>query len=126
MTLAPPQQGDAIGPVTLEGRFVSLEPLRTDHVLLLLLAAREQRDTYDWTWVPDDEASMAAYVRTALDWQEQLDAVPFATFDRETGRVLGSTRFAKFEHQPWPEGSPHQRGLQYRMVWRSAGPGWLR
>lgn len=103
----------AIRPITLEGRSVRLEPLRMEHVPALVEAAGEQRDTYGWTWVPEDEAAMTAYVQTALDAQGQLDAIPFATLHRESGRVLGTTRFANFEHQPWPEGNPHQRGIEY-------------
>ena len=35
---------------------------------------------------------------------------PFATIDRATGRVVGSTRFGNIESWNWPVGNPHQRG----------------
>lgn len=106
-------EGSAIRPVTLDGRFVRLEPLRMEHVPALGEAASEHRDTYGWTWVPEDEAAMAAYVQAALDLRAQREAIPFATIQRETGRVIGTTRFANFEHLPWPAGNPHQRGASY-------------
>ena len=36
--------------------------------------------------------------------------MPFATIDRETKRVVGSTRFGNIESWDWSVGSPHQRG----------------
>jgi RimJ/RimL family protein N-acetyltransferase len=36
--------------------------------------------------------------------------MPFATVDRESGRVVGSTRFGNIEFWPWPPGHPLQRG----------------
>jgi RimJ/RimL family protein N-acetyltransferase len=41
---------------------------------------------------------MEDYVRTALLWQSQNTALPFATIEQETGRVVGSTRFANADH----------------------------
>lgn len=111
MAVTTDSAGAAIRPVTLEGRFVKLEPLGMEHIPALVDAANEQRDTYDWTWVPEDEASMTAYARTALDLRDSREAIPFATIQRETGRAIGTTRFANFEHLPWPDGNPHQRGV---------------
>ena len=53
---------------------------------------------------------MAQYVATALEQQAARRALPFATLDRATGRVVGSTRFGNIEFWPWPPGSPLQRG----------------
>ena len=99
-----------LDPVKLEGAHVRLEPLSLDHVGALVAAARGPRDTYGFTTVPDTEREMAQYVRTALDLQAARRAMPFATVDRERGRVVGSTRFGNIEFWPWPPGHPLQRG----------------
>lgn len=106
-------EGAAIQPVTLEGRFVRLEQLEHAHVPALVLAASEQRGTYGWTVVPDGREAMTAYVKTARELSSRRQAVAFATIDRATGRVIGSTRFATFEHFAWPPGNPGQRGVEY-------------
>src|SRR5262245_23704088 len=100
----------AFGPVVLEGAHVRLEPLSVDHVGPLLAAAHGPRATYAFTTVPDTEDGMAQYVATALEQQAARKAVPFATVDRTTGRVVGATRFGNIEFWPWPPGHRFQRG----------------
>ncbi|MEO6398136.1 MAG: GNAT family protein [Tepidiformaceae bacterium] len=106
-------RGAAIEPVTLEGRFVRLEPLELRHIPGLVLASSEQRETYGWTFVPDGTDAMTEYVQTAIDLREGRQAIPFATFDRVSERLVGSTRFAMFEHFDWPRGNLAQRGLEF-------------
>ncbi len=98
------------GTLLLEGRFVRLEPLQVDHIPALVRAASEDRSSYGFTHVPNGEAEMCAYVEAALAGREQGACVPFATISRETGEVVGTTRFANFGYYPWPPGSPLQRG----------------
>lgn len=98
-----------VGPVTLSGRFVRLEPLALEHLDALVAAATEDRSTYQWTTVPADQASMREYVLAALDLANRREAVPFVTRLAESGRIVGSTRFANFEQHPWPEGHPLYR-----------------
>lgn len=100
----------AVGPVTLEGRVVRLEPLGPQHVRALADAAARSRATYAFTWVPEGEGEMRRYVEAALAEQAGLRAVPFATVDRATGRAVGSTRLFNIEFWAWPEGNPNQRG----------------
>jgi RimJ/RimL family protein N-acetyltransferase len=100
----------AVGPVTLEGRAVRLEPLAPAHVPGLVAAATRARDTYGFTLVPETSEEMARYVEAALAEQDARRAVPFATVDRATGRVVGCTRLFNIECWAWPAGSPHQRG----------------
>lgn len=100
----------SVVPVTLEGRAVRLEPLRLEHVTALARAAAEDRSNYGWTWVPDGEAAMRVWVERALADQEAGTALPFATCDLATGRIVGTTRFMRIEYWAWPEGNPHQRG----------------
>ena len=85
----------------LEGAGIRLEPLGVHHLdglcevgldpeLWRLTVAR----------VPD-RAAMERYVATALEEQRAGTALPFATVWRETGQVIGSTRFgnASAEHR---------------------------
>lgn len=106
-------EGAAIQPITLEGRFVRLEPLELTHVPALVLAASEERETYGWTFVPDGIPAMREYVETGIGLRGKRQAAPFATIDTATGRVLGTTRFANFEHIAWPLANPGQRGTEY-------------
>jgi len=99
-------------PVELEGAHVRLEPLSLGHVGPLVAAARGPRETYGFTIVPDTEGEMTQYVRTALELQTARRALPFATVEMVTGRVVGSTRFGNIEFWPWPPGHPLQRGEQ--------------
>ena len=108
----PPPGRRAVTPVTLEGRFVRLEPLTLDHVPALAAAASGPRDTYVWTGVPEGEAATAAYVEAALHEQAAGRALPFATVLRESGTVVGTTRFGNIEYWAWPPNNPNQRGVE--------------
>ena len=98
--------------VTLEGRHVRLEPISVDHIPGLVQAANQSRDTYGFTYVPEDADAMRLYVETALAGRDAGSMLPFATIDCHTERVAGSTRFHHAEFWDWPAGNPHQRGKQ--------------
>jgi len=100
-----------LGPVTLEGEHVRLEPLALDHAGPLLAAGSGPRDTYGYILVPKSLDEMIRYIRAALADQESGRALPFATVDRARGRVVGATRFGNIEFWAWPPGNAHQRGL---------------
>jgi RimJ/RimL family protein N-acetyltransferase len=102
---------DALAPVILQGRHVRLEPLALAHVPALCRAAAGPRETYGFTVVPADEASMRAYVQSALAEHAARRAMPFATLDA-TGTVVGATRFGHIEFWTWPPGNPNQRGAE--------------
>jgi RimJ/RimL family protein N-acetyltransferase len=97
-------------PLTLEGRHVRLEPLKIAHVPKLAAAAEGSRETFTLTGVPNGESETRAYVEYALAEQAAGRATPFATVNRESGQVVGSTRFFDISFWDWPPGSPHQRG----------------
>ncbi|MGE3073166.1 MAG: GNAT family N-acetyltransferase [Dehalococcoidia bacterium] len=99
-----------IAPVTLEGEHVRLVPLAMEHLGALLEAASQDRSNYQWTWVPDSREAMQRYLAEALDLASRKAAVPFATVLKETGRVIGTTRFANFEYFGWPASNPHFKG----------------
>src|SRR5258705_13954014 len=70
-----------VKPVTLEGRFVRLEPLTEAHAGALLAAAGGSRETYGLTLVPGRAAEAAAYIETALAEQRATRSLPFVTVD---------------------------------------------
>jgi RimJ/RimL family protein N-acetyltransferase len=99
-----------VTPVTLEGRWVRLEPLSRSHAAGVLAAASGSRDTYGFTLVPGTAAETTAYIDGALAEQDAGRALPFATVDRARGVVVGGTRLFNIEFWPWPPGNPNQRG----------------
>jgi N-acetyltransferase len=103
--------GSVVSPVTLEGRWVRLEPLGRGHAAGLLAAASGSRDTYGFTTVPGTAAETTAYIGGALAEQAAGRALPFATIDRARGVVVGCTRLFNIEFWPWPAGNPNQRGV---------------
>ncbi len=99
-----------LDPVTLERRHVRLEPISLDHIPGLVEAASQSRETYGFTYVPADVDAMRLYVETALVGRDAGTMMPFATIDRRTEKVVGSTRFHHVESWDWPAGDPRQRG----------------
>jgi RimJ/RimL family protein N-acetyltransferase len=94
-------------PVTLVGSEIRLLPLEPHHAPAFVAAAAGDRSLYCWTFVPHDLAGAAAYIQTALEWQQAGTAVPFAIVRLADGVVIGSTRYFKMEQWEWPEG--HER-----------------
>jgi RimJ/RimL family protein N-acetyltransferase len=105
-----------VAPVTLEGRWVRLEPLGQRHAAGLLAAASGSRDTYGFTLVPGTAAEAAAYIDAALAELDAGRALPFATVDRARGVVVGCTRLFNIEFWPWPPGNVNQRGAEWPDV----------
>jgi RimJ/RimL family protein N-acetyltransferase len=100
-----------LDPIVLSGRHVRLEPLARAHVPALLAAATSgSRDTFRFTTVPANERDALTYVDEALQLHAQGRALPFATLDAASGRVVGSTRYLNVEFWAWPPGNPLQRG----------------
>jgi RimJ/RimL family protein N-acetyltransferase len=85
--------------VTLEGNYARLQPLALSHLDAL---CRVGLDPELWRWTPlivRTPEEMRKYVETALEWQSRGTALPFATIDRATGKLVGSTRFANIERE---------------------------
>jgi RimJ/RimL family protein N-acetyltransferase len=78
----------------LEGQGVRLEPLARSHLDGLWAASRDPRI---WRFLsvlqPQTPSELADLVEDALARSREGVEVPFATVSRETGSVLGSTRF---------------------------------
>jgi RimJ/RimL family protein N-acetyltransferase len=85
-------------PVTLEGVWVRLEPLRPDHVPALWQAGSDPELWRLTSARIQSVEDMKAYVETALVDPATL---PFVTIERSTGQVVGTTRFASIvpEHK---------------------------
>ena len=82
-----------IEPVTFTGFNVILEPLSPEHKNGLIEAVRDGELWDLWfTSVPTPE-KVADYIKTALDMCENAGAMPFAVLEKETNRVIGSTRY---------------------------------
>ncbi|MGD0852743.1 MAG: GNAT family protein [Acidimicrobiales bacterium] len=79
--------------VTLAGRHVTLTPLSLEDVPGLVLAASGDRSTYGWSIVPATIDEMEVVVRRQLAERDQRTGVPFATRRRDTGEIIGMTRF---------------------------------
>lgn len=84
-------------PITLEGRHARLEPLGEHHFQGLCQVGL---DADLWRWTVSSiatEADMRGYVGEALELANRGMAIPFATIDRASGQVAGSTRFANID-----------------------------
>lgn len=86
-----------IEPATFSGEVVRLEPLTQDHHGPLCEVGL---DAELWRWTTTKIQSpqqMNTYIDAALRAQREGTALPFATIERATGRVVGSTRFANID-----------------------------
>jgi N-acetyltransferase len=86
-----------VGPVTLEGRHVRLEPLAKEHLAGL---AQVGLDEGLWRWSPmplRTHEDLAAYIETALQEQERGLSLPFTILEKATGRAIGSTRYGNID-----------------------------
>jgi RimJ/RimL family protein N-acetyltransferase len=85
-----------IGPVTLEGAGVRMAPLTEAHEAELLAIL----DPTLTQWFPkpmQTREDVRAYIAEALAWQKAGTAVPFATIERASGKLIGTTRFANID-----------------------------
>ena len=81
----------------LEGAQVRLEPLTFEHHAALCEVGL---DPELWQWIPyraTTAEEMLGYIQGALKDQAAGIALPFATVERSTGRVIGSTRYMNID-----------------------------
>ena len=86
-------------PIVLEGSVVRLEPIRREHGELFWQAAKDALDDI-FRWIPyrmKTFEDFAHLIDKALDEQQRGESVVFATVERESGRVIGSTRFMNID-----------------------------
>jgi N-acetyltransferase len=105
-----------VEPVTLQGQFVRLEPLKMAHFEALWSVGQ---DPDLWKWTPyhiKTREEMHTYVQAALDGQELGVALPFVTVWRATNEIVGSTRFGNID-------APNHRA---EIGWTWIGKAWQR
>jgi N-acetyltransferase len=84
-----------VTPLTLEGSQVRLEPVRSEHAQLFWEAAKDSLDDL-FRWIPypmKTPEDFQTFMARAFEEQERGESVVFATVERSSGRVIGSTRY---------------------------------
>src|SRR5271155_4472063 len=86
-------------PITMESSIIRLEPIRREHAGIFWDLARNDADDI-FQWIPYRMKSPEDF-KQAVDnefaEQERGESVVFATVERSSGRVIGSTRFMNIE-----------------------------
>ena len=88
-----------VTPVTLEGSVVRLEPIRRDHATLFWEAAKDALDDI-FRWIPYSMKTPEDFERLidkAFAEQERGESIVFATVERHSQRIIGSTRFMNID-----------------------------
>ena len=86
-----------IRPITLDGEFVRLAPLKFSHLAELFAAAGDESL---WLWtlnVIKRREDMLRYIESALGEFERKTALPFVIIEKKSKRIVGSTRFGSIE-----------------------------
>jgi RimJ/RimL family protein N-acetyltransferase len=111
------------GTVALSGKRVELLPLRAEHAPQLLQAAEDGELWNMKVTVIPGPSTVEQYIATALAGRDAGTVMPFAIVHRETGRIVGSTRFWKIDRQhrkleighTWLSQSMQRSGLNTEM-----------
>ena len=86
-----------IHPVTLEGMSVRLEPLsQSHHAGLCEVGLDPGLWEFTMTLIRTPE-ELQQYISTALQWQKDGTALPFAIIDKTSGNAVGSTRYGNID-----------------------------
>jgi RimJ/RimL family protein N-acetyltransferase len=88
-----------VTPLTLEGSVVRLEPIRPEHAGLFWDAAQDGLDEI-FQWIPyrmKTRQDFQQLIEKALGEQARGESVVFATVERSSGKVIGSTRFMNID-----------------------------
>ncbi len=86
-------------PVTLEGSAVRLEPIRREHAEIFWEVAEDSLDNI-FQWIPyrmQTREDFQLLVQKIFDEQQRGASVAFATVERASGQVIGSTRFMNID-----------------------------
>jgi RimJ/RimL family protein N-acetyltransferase len=88
-----------VTPLTLEGSVVRLEPLRSEHAEMFWKVSKDALDDI-FQWIPyrmNTREDFQRLVEKAFDEQERGESIVFATLERSSARVIGSTRFMNID-----------------------------
>ena len=100
--------------IFLENEFVRLEPLKIEHHSALCEVGLVE-DL--WRLIPtqiDSTEAMKKYIETALDEQSRGVSLPFATIEKTSNKVVGSTRFGNID----------AKNLRAEIGWTWINPAW--
>jgi len=98
-----------VEPITLEGRWVRLEPLAHHHAAGLAEVARDEEI---WRYMPAKLTTIEQikhWITETLALQAAGAVLPFAIVERAEGRAIGSTRYLNI--------MPRDRGLEIGWTW---------
>jgi RimJ/RimL family protein N-acetyltransferase len=94
---AAPLKADS--PLTLEGSFIRLEPIRPDHAELFWEVSKADLEDI-FRWIPYSMKTREDFQRLvdkAFTEQERGESIVFVTVERKSGRTVGSTRFMNID-----------------------------
>ena len=81
----------------LKGRYIELHPLtREHHEQLCRVVLADDLWKLPYTPMPSPQ-TMGVFIETALEWQKNGTALPFAIVDKVSGQVIGTTRLANYD-----------------------------
>lgn len=109
--------------IVLKGKAVELHPLQAEHAGPLVHAAQDgELWNMKVTVIPGPD-TVQAYMTKALEGRQAGTVMPFAIVQRETGLVVGSTRFWKIDRSnrkleighTWLSQSVQRSGLNTEM-----------
>ena len=88
-----------VTPITLEGSVVRLEPIQREHIgTFWEVAGHALDDIFEWfPYRLKTREDFQLMVEKAFDEQRRGESVVFATIERGSGRVIGSTRFMNID-----------------------------
>lgn len=88
-----------IAPFSLEGAHVRLDPLVAEHAPLLWEIVKDHLDDI-FRWIPyrlESLQDFEAFNRQVQDEQKRGLSIPFATLERSSNRVVGTTRYMNMD-----------------------------
>lgn len=94
-----PTSLNILKPIMLEGSYVRLEPIQREHAEIFWQIAKDFADEI-FRWIPHRMQTREDFQRMAdkiLDEQKLGQSVAFATVERKSGNVIGSTRFMNID-----------------------------
>jgi RimJ/RimL family protein N-acetyltransferase len=101
----------SMGFTELEGHRVKLLPLEPQHAKALYECSRSDEL---WEYLPvkvHTEQEMESFVLNAIKGRERGEELPFAVFDKQLNRIIGTTRFLRI--------APPHRNLNIGWTWYS-------
>jgi RimJ/RimL family protein N-acetyltransferase len=98
--------------LALEGQSIRLLQLEASHTEMLFEKIQiGGLNTSPVLSLPQTIEQMRTYVATALQWRKDGTAFPFVTVNKESGEIIGSTRFANY--------APEHRRVEIGWTWLS-------